>query len=54
MYKSQKVIYIIATLASIFVIVFGLWVGFTPSGRVVWNSRFNVVQKADDSTNYET
>ena len=43
----------IATTLVIVLIVLGIWVNVTPSGRVAWNNWFHAVQKADDNTQYE-
>lgn len=31
-----------------------IFFGATPKGKAIWNNWFHAVQKADDSTNYET
>lgn len=39
---------------TIVLVIFGYYFLATPSGRTYWNKWFYDVQKADDSTNYET
>lgn len=52
----MKNVLAIIGIVILIVAVIGLpiYFGATPSGRAAWNNWFHDVQKADDSTNYET
>lgn len=45
---------IIVVALCVLLLAAGLYFGATPSGRAAWNTYFHAVQKADDSTRYET
>lgn len=46
----QKVLIVILVL----IVAFVVFCSVTPAGRIMWNSWFHEVQKADDATNYQT
>lgn len=48
--RQIKILIIVGAVLVCFAIFFGA----TPGGRAIWNEYFFGVQKADDSTNYQT
>lgn len=45
---------IVIVLLIILAVLLPIFFGATPTGKAMWNNWFHEVQKADDSTNYET
>lgn len=51
----KKVFAAFGVIAALFLFIgLPIFFGATPEGKATWNSWFYKVQKADDSTNYET
>lgn len=50
----EKKIAVASCVALAILLSFGSCVAFSPAGRSVWNLWAGIVQKADDSTNYNT
>lgn len=52
----MKGVFTVIGIVALVVVLVGLpiFFGATPAGKAMWNNWFNAVQKADDSTNYET
>lgn len=44
----------LVTVVIIVLVILGIYWGATPEGKAKWNSWFHEVEKADDTTNYET
>ena len=50
----NKIAVIISTVALALIVILTIVFSATPFGRSLWNNWFYDVQKADDTTNYET
>lgn len=51
--SKGKIVAIVLVLVFLFVVL-PIFFGATPTGKTIWNNWFHSVQKADDSTNYNT